>query len=76
MVGTEARLGDCAVHIGVRISSVCAMFVSSFGVRMIRSPARETEETLATGIVFPGLGTRQQGQTRDLPQVVTCRWVG
>ena len=68
MVGAEAIC--FAVCVGLRISSVCAMFVSNFDVRMIRCLVREPEETLAMGVMLAGLGTRQQGQTRGLPQPV------
>lgn len=65
MVGAEA---SCfAVCVGLRISSVCATFVSNSGVRMVRCLAREPEETSAMGVTLAGLGTRQQGQARGLP---------
>lgn len=70
MVGAEAICS--AVCICLRISSVYAMFVSSFGVRMIKCLAREPEETLAMGVMLAGLGTRQQGQTRGLVPTQLC----
>ena len=78
MVGTEAI--SFSVYVDLRITSVCSMFVSDFGVRMLRCLAREPEKTLAMGIMLVGPGTRQQGQTRGLrpairvtPHIVRCR---
>lgn len=62
MAGAEAICS--AIRTGLRISSVYAMFASNFAVRMVTRLARQPEETLATGVMLAGLGTRQQGQTR------------